>query len=526
MTAPTSPTTWLGLISEQAAQRPDGIALVDGERTLTWPEFDDRVRRIASALTDLGIGRGDIVGIWLPNCLEWFESAAALAALGATALGVNTKLRSHDVAGLLERSGCSTLITHPGFKGIDFLGMLSEIDASHPDAVSAVVTLGIETVGDRGFRQVPYAHLLAAEPLSDITTDDPQTPSNAFTSSGSSGVPKIIMHTQASVLGHSAAVAEAFGYHGEDVVVLAALPMCGVFGLNTAAAGMCAGAPVVLQDVFEPAATAALIAEHRVTHSNMADGMLRMLLDTAEASQLGSLREIGFGNFTATDVTGLIREGDALGVRFFQTYGSSEVQALMTYPSPAADAERRTLGGGVPVSPRTEVRIAAEDGSREGEIMVRGPFVSIGRIASAGYETTPVDAEGWFGTGDLGYMAADRDVVYLNRMGDVLRLGGFLVSPREVEDFLIELPGIREAQFVAVEGSEKGLRPVAFVIPEPGEDFDEAEVLAACKQELAGFKVPKRIVALEEFPVIRGANGDKIQRSALRDAAAELLDHS
>lgn len=519
-----APRTWASLVALHADRSPEAIALVDADRALTWRQLDERVRRLSTAFSEKGIGPGTVVGIWLPNCVEWIESATALAALGATALGVNTKLRSHDVAGLLSRSACTTVITHPGFKGIDFLGMLTEIDGAHPDTVRTVFTLGRENTDDLSFEQISYDSLLSAAPAASSPADDPGTPANAFTSSGSSGVPKIIMHTQESILGHSDAVARAFGYRENKTAVLAALPMCGVFGLNTTAAAMCAGAPVILQDVFEPAATAALIAEHRITHSNMADGMLRMLLDVAEPAQLTSLREVGFGNFTATDVSGIIREGDALGITFFQTYGSSEVQALMTYPSETADAERRALGGGVPVSERTEVRIAVEGDDTEGEIMVRGPFVSIGRIASNGYEATPLDPEGWFGTGDLGFMAADRDLVYLNRMGDVLRLGGFLVSPREVEDYLIMQPGVREAQYVAVDGSAKGLRPVAFVIPADPEEFDESALLASCRRDLAGFKVPRRILAIDEFPVVRGANGDKIQRSVLRERAAEVID--
>src|SRR5699024_5536442 len=126
-----------------------------------------------------------------------------------------------------------------------------------------------------------------------------------------------------------------------------------------------------------------------------------------------------------------------------------------------------------------------------------------------GYEDTPVDEDGWFATGDLGYMASEDDVVYLNRMGDVLRLGGFLVAPREVEDLLIGFPGITEAQFVAAH-TDRGLVPVAFAIldPEHADSFDESTVIADCAAVLARFKVPRRVVPLHEFPTVRGANGD------------------
>ena len=125
----------------------------------------------------------------------------------------------------------------------------------------------------------------------------------------------------------------------------------------------------------------------------------------------------------------------------------------------------------------------------------------------------------------IGYMRTADDVVYLNRMGDVLRLGGFLVAPREVEDLLITLPGIGEAQFVAAQGP-RGLVPVAFVVLDPAAEttFDEDAVLADCSAVLATFKVPKkRVIPLDEFPTVRGANGDKIQRNRLREMAEDVL---
>ncbi|SMY12307.1 AMP-binding protein [Brevibacterium jeotgali] len=566
-----SPLTWHGLLEHNARTAPHDEALIDGERTLTHAQLLARVRSLTGGFADLGVQPGQIVAVWLPNRIEWVETAAALAALGATALGINTKLRSHDVRGLLARADCDLVVTDPGFRGIDFRGMLSEIheedpaairlvvevprpsgDASAPEAVSPTAALAPAGTGAEPapFATVDYGRLLEADPR-DPVTHDANSPASAFTSSGSTGVPKIIMHTQAGLIGHSTAVARAFGYTDASTVVLATLPLCGVFGLNTLMAALCAGRPAVLQAAFDPHQTIDLVERHRITHTNMADAMLAMLLDAAEdPARISTLREVGFGNFTATDVRGIISRGAELGKRFFQTYGSSEVQALMCYPPVGADPERLSQGGGVPVSPLIGVRVApdtsAAPGSQPaegtgadptggrlrspadhpltGEIEIRGPFVSPGRITEHGYEDTPVDEDGWFGTGDLGYMRTEDDVVYLNRMGDVLRLGGFLVAPREVEDLLIDLPGISEAQFVAVPGP-RGLVPVAFVILDPaaGAVFDEDAVLADCRAVLAGFKVPRRVVPLQEFPTVRGANGDKIQRNRLREMAEDVL---
>ncbi|MGO1654829.1 MAG: AMP-binding protein [Brevibacterium yomogidense] len=574
-----SPSTWYGLLEHNARTAPHDSALIDGERTLTHAELLARVRSLIGGFADLGVEPGQIVAVWLPNCLEWVETAAALAALGATALGINTKLRSHDVSGLLARADCDLVITDPGFRGIGFRDMLREIHADDPEAIRLVVEVALpsdeatapeapspaapaassgaaapataaETIAaDTGttaeptpFATIDYARLLEAAPR-EPSTHDANTHASAFTSSGSTGVPKIIMHTQAGLIGHSTAVARTFGYMDASTVVLATLPLCGVFGLNTLMAALCAGRPAVLQAAFNPRQTIDLIERHRITHTNMADAMLAMMLDAVEdPTRISTLCEVGFGNFTATDVRGIIRRGGELGKRFFQTYGSSEVQALMCYPPADADMERLSQGGGVPVAPLIEVRVAADtpdspdttdapaapdttsDEPPTGEIEIRGPFVSPGRITEHGYEDTPVDEDGWFGTGDLGYMRTADDVVYLNRMGDVLRLGGFLVAPREVEDLLITLPGIGEAQFVAAPGP-RGLVPVAFVVLDPAAEttFDEDAVLADCSAVLATFKVPKRVIPLDEFPTVRGANGDKIQRNRLREMAEDVL---
>lgn len=546
----SDPTTWSALLHRNARSSPDAPALIDGERSVSNAVLLDRVRRLAAGFADRGIGRGDVVAVWLPNCIEWVETAAALASLGATALGINTKLRSFDVRRLLERAECDTVVSSPAFKGIDFLGMLQEIHASDPDAVrlvveaadpSAAAPTGAPDATDPAqaaqlpFATVDYDNLLTSPPR-DQGPDDPDSLASAFTSSGSTGVPKIIMHSQAGIIGHSTAVGRRFGYTDDDVVVLVGLPLCGVFGLNSLMAALTAQRTAVLQAVFEPQATVDLIERHRVTHTNMSDAMLDMTLHAAgDPDRIASLREVGFGNFTATDVRELLDRGAHLRKRFFQTYGSSEVQALMCYPRDDADLGRLSLGGGVPVTPLTQVRITPTDGGEEasdgsdhrvGEIEVRGPFISPARITGDGHEPTPVTADGWFATGDLGYMDSADDVVYLSRMGDVLRLGGFLVSPREVEEFLITLPGIAQAQFVAAQMDE-GLVPVAFVVrTADSPTHDEDAILTACRSTLARFKVPQRVIPLDEFPTIRGANGDKIQRNRLREMAEAALASS
>jgi fatty-acyl-CoA synthase len=524
--------TYGALLQKQAGEHGGTTALIDDERAVTFAELDGRTRRLSAGLAGLGLRRGDVVAVWLPNTIEWAQTALAAGLLGVITLGVNTKLRSHDVQQLLAESGAKVLITYPGFKGIDFLGMLAEIGPALPPSLTHIVHIrSAELQGTDGLASqalVAYEDLFGSVPLEYQASDVAEIPAQAFTSSGSTGRPKIILHDQRGLLFHGHAVAERFGYRAQDAVVFGTLPLCGVFGFNTLLASLAAGRTLVLQAVFNAEEALRLVERHRITHMNLADGMLRMLLDAVGAlddpARISTWREAAFGNFTATDPMEMIQVGGRLGKKFYQTYGSSEVLALMTYPAQGSTPERWALGGGEPVSEAIEVRVRdAETGEpaglgAHGEIEVRGPNVSLGLLTAEGIKPHPPGEDGFFGTGDLGYLRSERDVVYLARMGDAVRLGGFLVSPREVEAFLGAIPGVHEAQYIAVGGS-RGLVPVAFVIPEDNCEVSEGDVISACQGKLAAFKVPQRVLIVDCFPTLRSANGDKVQRNRLREIA-------
>ncbi|MGY2082773.1 AMP-binding protein [Blastococcus sp. SYSU DS0539] len=526
--------TFPAMLEWLAAERGDDLCLVDGDRATTFAELDDRARRLAAGLADLGVGRGDVVAVWLPNTTAWVELEFAAARLGALVLSVNTKLRSHDVSQLLHQGRADVLVLWPSFHGIDFLGMLDRLAEDPPDSLRHVVLMGDPVPPERvpaGLRDRarPYEDLFGAGRHEECAAA-PELPSNAFTSSGTTSAPKLVLHDQQALVRHAHAVAGAFGYRAADAVVLGMLPFCGVFGFNTLIAAMAAGRPLVIQAVFDGEEAVGLIERHRVTHTTGADEMLRRILAAAEpAARIGSLREGAFASFGG-DPHALVAAAQALGTTFFQTYGSSEVQALMTYPAPDADVARRSLGGGVPVDPDISFRVRdtttgelVPEGEGEGEIEIAGPNVSIGYLHQPEATARSRTDDGWFRTGDLGRQLPGRDLVYLARLGDALRLGGFLVGPREIESYLETLPGVGAAQVVGVT-REDGDVAVAFVLGDGSHPLAEDELLAACKADLARFKVPRRVLVVDEFPTTRSANGDKIQRVRLRETATAVLD--
>ena len=209
-------------------------------------------------------------------------------------------------------------------------------------------------------------------------------------------------------------------------------------------------------------------------------------------------------------------DAERRGATLTGLYGMSEVQALFGLRDPTGDASDRLRPGGTLVSPQAAFRIV------DGELQLRGPSRMAGYLAEGGDRvderlTAEHLDDGWFRTGDLATRDDQRTFEFLARRGDVLRLGGFLVHPTEIEFVITGLPGVVAAQVVAVD-RPNGTRPVAFVIGR----FDEAEVIAECRRRLATHKAPIRVFGVDEFPTTPSANGTKIQRAVLR-ARAELL---
>jgi fatty-acyl-CoA synthase len=479
-----------GLLGELAGGA--RAALMFDDRAISATELADRAARLAGGLAASGVRAGDRVALWLPNRPEWLELHLALARLGALTVAINTRFRAHEVRDLLERSQARALAFAPGFKGIDFEAILAEASAGvEPIRVGAPA----------------YEALLDHEPAPDGSA--PDAPCAAFTSSGTTGRPKLVVHAQRGIVAHARAVAAGFGYDAPNSLVLGMLPLCGVFGYDSALGALAGGAPVVLQEAFDAREAAALIARHRVTHANGSDAMVLRLL---EAAPDPPLREAGFAAFDG-DPRAVVDAADAAGTTAYMCYGSTEVQALLAHAPKDGTPERRAIAGGTPVSPETQVRV-----TDDGELEIRGPSVMAGYL---GDETADLTPDGFLRTGDLG-RATDDGFAFTARRGDALRLGGFLVSPSEIEAFLEEDADVAEAAVVAVE-HEGAQRPVAFAVAREGAVLDEGAALERCRASLAAFKVPHRLVELGDLPATDSPNGRKVQRSQLRRLAAEAL---
>lgn len=506
----------------------DAVAIDDPGGTVSFAELAKRGQRVAAGLAGLGVGVGDRVAVWLPNVPAWLEMLFACARLGAIVVAVNTRFRASEVEDIVGRSGARALVLWPGFKDIDFLGMLGEIDAAKLPALETVVLYGEDEAANvGGLRAVSYGDLGTAAPMPG-DAGEPDAGCLIYTTSGTTSKPKFVCHSQAGLVRHARAVAPAFGYDAGDAVLLQALPLCGAFGMSQALAGLAGGRPMVMMRSFEAGQAAALVREKRVTHMNGSDEMyLRMLQVRPEVRPFPSLRKCGFAAFNS-DPGELVALGDKRGVPLTGLFGMSEVQALFSARPVDAPADMRMRGGGNPVSPEAQIRARDPQtgeilahGER-GEIELRGPSMMKEYFGNPAATREAFTGDGFLKTGDLGFTEEGGGFTFLARMGDVLRLGGYLVAPDEISAFLEEHEAVASAQVVGLQGA-KGTRAVAFVIPVPGAEFSEAALSSYCARGMARFKVPARIFALDEFPVTQSANGVKIQRGKLREMAKSRI---
>lgn len=525
------------------ARHPNATMLVQDGQAVSYEQFDHQVHQTAAWLRQHGIEPGDHVAVWLINRTEWLVLLFALAKIGATLVSVNTKYRAHELQYILTNSQATTLILQLNFKKIDFSTVVKDVDAQALSHLARVIMLDADASTPSRLLDRP---VIAFNPNAFIADQTERhilnTPSPAdqniafFTTSGTTKGPKLVMHTQRTLSEHAQHVASGYHFGEPGDKLLAALPLCGVFGLNSVLGAIAAGMPVVLMDFFDGHTGAALIKKEKITHLFGSDEMLRRLIEHAEPTPFPSLKTFGFASFSPRFID-LAKELIPRGIPMRGLYGSSEVMALFSMQQPDMPIEERALGGGYPAADSLAcVRARDPDSGAlcapgvSGELEIHSPTLFKGYFNNPIATKEAFTEDGFFKTGDLGYVRADGSFVYQSRMGDTMRLGGFLVDPTEIEQLLAEQPEIKSAQVVGIEIKGQ-LKPVAFVIasdPHSGHTnnatSDPNVILNRLSKQLAAFKVPTHLWFIDAFPATASANGDKFQRVKLREMAQKKLD--
>ena len=529
------------LLDELVAADPDAVVAIDpapaGDRRTTRRELRRCAAALAVDLRRAGVGPGDCVAVWLPNWSTTLAWQFAVSAVGAHVIGINTRYNVDEVVHVLERARPAVVALAHGFHGLDLVGRLRAAVALADAPTPAVVPVP----GPHATAPLDVAGLDVGggvwTPSQPTATDDAPLPHRdgtdlavAFTTSGSTGRPKLAAHREDAVEQHARDDARAMGI-GPGDVSLCVLPLSGVFGFNTAMATLAGGGACLFEPTFDATGALADMAAHGATHVVGGDDMISRLVDAWDARQveLSALRWVLVADFVGRSAD-IAAWAERVGARMSGVYGSSEVFALALFWPWDEPAPRRWSGGGRPVSPRIEVRTADPDTDapvavgEQGELQFRGPTVVddyLGNTTAAAAATTE---DGWFRSGDLAVLAEDGGVEYVCRMGDVLRLSGFLVSPAEIEIRLAAHDAVETAKVVGVRGPDGAPRAVGFVVLTDGATADPAQLRDWCAATLARFKVPAEVRVIDAMPTTSGTNGSKIRAATLREWAGRPVE--
>lgn len=543
-------------LSELAEHFPTQPALIDRDQAVSFSELHAQSQRLAGHFARLGIGHQDRVAIWLPNCLAWVQAFLACAHLGATVLAVNTRFRSKELSDIIVRGRADWLVMWPAFKGIPFSQILAESGAEtlsrlrgiisvseknnapvHSTSSSIALTASQTELQEDGIPHGSLLHGVHVHDLNSMLLTPSQVPEAVgntgvlcFTTSGTTSRPKFVLHDQDTLIRHADGMKAAYGYDAQSRI-FASAPFCGAFGFSTLSGGLATGATVVCEPVTDTESMLNQIRRHRITHTYANnESILKWLESSNGAEDFASCKLFGFANFSPA-VHNLIEQAAKHRLELTGLYGSSELQALVAAQPltvDQGDTNLRFLAGGKLIHPEARVRVRDPETGKvlphgeSGEIEILSPSRMVEYLDHPDATRTAFTEDGYFKTGDLGYSVSDHQFVFQTRMGDSMRLSGFLVNPSEIEQTVEALPGVQACQVV---GATQGTRilPVAFVLLQPGATADPAGWAAACKQHMASFKVPVRFEVLDAFPTVESANAVKIQKNRLRDMADQLL---
>lgn len=537
------------LIDKIAAQFPDAPSVIissddnDGpSEPMTYRDLVQESRVVATGLRNLGMGPGDCLVLWLPNQWEWLVLALATMRLGGFVVPLNTRFLRSDAAAVLEATKARFVAVPRSFLRTDYLVELTRaVEDSTSVSLCATVVVGGSDKGGRVVlpqastvgRLEPYGRLRHGDALSSDAVVGPDSAAHVYVSSGTTGAPKLPLHTHRSLMSRCTAAGRHFGF-SPGSVVLAAVPFAGAWGLGLAFAALARGACLVPMSVFEPGRAIDTIERCSVTHVHGSDDMLQAILrhPKYEASRCQSWRSALYGNFTGLAGMELVTECEAAGLRVTTAYGASEMHAFLAVWRESDSRHSRSRAGGWLLEDDVEIR-SVEPGllpvktlppGSAGELQVRGPSIMSNYLGSPELTSEVFTSDGWYRTGDIGETLKGRGVVFHCRAKDTLRLRGFLVDPREVEKELMAHPSVELAQVVGLQTSG-GQIAVAFVqIHSNRADPDPDELVAFCRGRVASYKVPTHVHVVDRFPEIEGPNGTKIHKRRLQELAQELLE--
>ncbi|RJO74885.1 AMP-binding protein [Nocardia panacis] len=515
-----------GNLDRTAAAFPDREALVDrpSGRRWTYRELVADIDALASGLLAKGIGKGDRVGIWSPNCAEWFLVQYATAKIGAILVNINPAYRTGELEYALRQSGIRLLVAAERFKTSDYAGMIEQVRPNCPD-LTQVLLLGTSQ-WDAVARSVIESERLA-ELAATLSTDDPI---NIQYTSGTTGFPKGATLSHHNILNNGYFVGELCGYTEQDRICVP-VPFYHCFGMvmGNLAATSHGAAIIIAAPSFDARAALAAVAEEKCTSLYGVPTMfidMLSVLDSGAAPDLSTLRT-GIMAGATCPVEVMKRVLDRMGMHeVCICYGMTETSPVSTQTRRDDSIDRRTATVGR-VGPHLEVKIVdpatglTVPRGEPGELCTRGYSVMLGYWGQAEKTAEVIDAARWMHTGDIGVMDADGYLAITGRIKDMVIRGGENIYPREIEEFLYTHPDILDAQVIGVPDAKYGEELMAWVRMREGvAPLDASSVREFCAGKLARFKIPRYVHVVDEFPMtVTG----KIRKAEMREISVGLL---
>jgi fatty-acyl-CoA synthase len=508
----TAPLPWLDTTG------PDG-------RRWTYRELAAEVDAVALGLLELGVGTGDRVGIWAPNCAEWVFVQYATAKIGAILVNINPAYRVHELEYVLNQAGIRTLVAAPAFKTSDYAGMIAEVRPNCP-RLRDVLLIG----------RPEWSELLAAGRAADagrlagiaagLSADDPI---NIQYTSGTTGFPKGATLSHHNILNNGYFVGELCGYTEHERICVP-VPFYHCFGMvmgNLAATSH--GACVVIPAPgFDPGATLEAVAAERCTSLYGVPTMFIAMLNEPSfgTRDLGSLRTgIMAGSPCPVEVMKQVIERMGMA-EVSICYGMTETSPVSTQTRTDDSLERRVSTVGR-VHPHLEIKVVDPDSGitvprgTPGELCTRGYSVMLGYWEQPEQTAEVIDRARWMHTGDLAVMDDEGYADITGRIKDMVIRGGENVYPREIEEFLYSHPDILDASVVGVPDPAYGEELMAWIRLRPGAGpLTAASLREFCTGRLAHYKIPRYVHLVDEFPMtVTG----KIRKVRMRAEALDIL---
>ncbi|MFM7127406.1 MAG: long-chain-fatty-acid--CoA ligase [Actinomycetota bacterium] len=510
----TSPiTSMAGIVRHHSATRGGKTCLIEGERTLTWSQMFERAQRVANGLSAAGVGQQDRVAFLDKNGIPHFDVFFGAALLNAVSVDVNWRLAAPEVEYIVNDSQAKVLVVGPDFVPI--------LDAIEPNLTSVTTIL---VIGGHA-KHEDWESWIARQPLGDpsIPSADDDVAFQLY-SSGTTGRPKGVMLTNHNFFALLPLAKDMWELSPEAVNMIA-MPLFHIGGGGWAMAGMYEGCSSVIVRELDPSKIIELIGALRITHGFVVPAVLQFMLMIPGATEAdySSLRVLVYGASPISEEV-LAQSVRVFKCKFWQAYGLTETTgAIVNLPpadhDPDGPNKHRLRSCGLP-GPGVEIRIVDTDTSKDcpqgavGEIWIRSPQVMKGYWRMPEETAKSITSEGWFRTGDAGYLDADGYLYIHDRVKDMIVSGGENVYPAEVENVLMSHPAIADVAVIGVPHEKWGETPKAVVVRKAVVEVTEQEIIDFARERLAKFKCPTSVDWVDVLP--RNPSG-KILKKDLRE---------